>query len=131
MDNILLNITYLLLFFYFKRILTWMWKYDKTCFKIKHIVCWDFSTATYCHASQFQDQHMLIQYSSQQSPGRLREGEIIYFSCEEGYRLRGASSAKCLSTGDFERSGILTYCQSNYFKFTLAFKESKYYWRNR
>lgn len=50
---------------------------------------------------------MLIQYSSQQSPGRLREGEIIYFSCEEGYRLRGASSAKCLSTGDFERSAFL------------------------
>lgn len=74
-------------------------------------------TETYCDARGrgFYDQHLRIQYLSQQDPRGLRRGESIYFSCEEGYRLRGASSAKCLSSGDFERSGMLSYCQSKYF----------------
>lgn len=51
---------------------------------------------------------------SEEDPSRLEVGETIYFSCEKGYRLQGASSVKCLPTGDLEGTGLLTQCESKY-----------------
>lgn len=48
---------------------------------------------------------------SEEDPSRLEVGETIYFSCEKGYRLQGASSVKCLPTGDLEGTGLLTQCE--------------------
>lgn len=56
---------------------------------------------------------------SEEDPSRLEVGESIYFSCEKGYRLRGASSVKCLPTGDLEGTGFLTECESKYFFLNL------------
>lgn len=63
---------------------------------------------------------------SEEDPSRLEVGESIYFSCEKGYRLRGASSVKCLPTGDLEGTGLLTECESKYFFFKSTRSNRKY-----
>lgn len=63
---------------------------------------------------------------SEEDPSRLEVGESIYFSCEKGYRLRGASSEKCLPTGDLEGTGLLTECESKYFFFKSTRSNRKY-----
>lgn len=89
----------------------------KTRYKMKYIISGSlifFKIATRCNANWISanHQHLRIQYSSDQDLGSLKEGERIYFSCDKGYRLRGASFLKCLSSGDFGMDGMLTYCQS-------------------
>lgn len=63
---------------------------------------------------------------SEEDPSRLEVGESIYFSCEKGYRLQGASSVKCLPTGDLEGTGLLTECESKYFFFKSTRSNRKY-----
>lgn len=71
-----------------------------------------FFTAT-CDASWIFGDNLRIQYSSKQHPSTLGWDESINFSCDEGYRLRGASSLKCLgSMGSVERNGMMAYCES-------------------
>lgn len=74
-----------------------------------------FFTAT-CDASlvQWEDLLLRIQYSVKQNPSSLDEGETIYFSCDEGFRLRGASSLTCLSNGSLEHNGMMSHCESKY-----------------
>lgn len=67
--------------------------------------------ASYCDASWIYNRLSGVQYMSEEDPSRLEVGESIYFSCEKGYRLRGASSVKCLPTGDLEGTGLLTECE--------------------
>lgn len=82
----------------------------KTRYKMKYIISGSLIFLTNWISANHQ--HLRIQYSSDQDLGSLKEGERIYFSCDEGYRLRGASFLKCLSSGDFGMDGMLTYCQS-------------------
>lgn len=77
-------------------------------------VVFSFCAASYCDASWIYGRLWGVQYLSEEDPSRLEVGESIYFSCEKGYRLRGASSVKCLPTGDLEGTGLLTECESKY-----------------
>lgn len=82
-------------------------------------ICYIFPfAASYCDASWVYKRLSGVQYMSEEDPSRLEVGESISFSCERGYRLRGASSVKCLPTGDLEGTGLLTQCESKYIYFS-------------
>lgn len=69
-------------------------------------------TYAQCDASWIYGDNLRIQYSSKQHPSTLGWDDTINFSCDEGYRLRGSSSLKCLgSMGSLERNGMMAYCE--------------------
>lgn len=105
----------------------------KIFYKMKYIMCdrliFFFWIATHCNANWISanHQHLRIQHSLEQDLGSLREGERIYFSCDEGYRLRGGSFLECLSSGDFGMDGMLTYCQSKCCFLRFNFRRTNYF----
>lgn len=91
---------------------------DRICFlKIIFILAlWNINIShiyATCDASfvYWEDLLLHIQYSVKQNPSSLDEGETIYFSCDEGFRLRGASSLTCLSNGSLEHNGMMSHCE--------------------